>query len=150
QGLFVVDSSRGVVTGNRCAGNGRIPTSWLFGAQIALQNTDTTEVVGNRLTVPAVASHGVVLMQQDRGTHLCTDNLVRDNDIDFLGSAGVCGAAADSAAERMIGNRFDGNRYRARESVDQHWAWAGRSMDFVAFQAAGQERSGSLVIDAGR
>jgi hypothetical protein len=144
---------------NLCVHNGLIPRGWLYESQILISSSPNGTIYNNLAVVgPEVNSsgehaNGITIIQQDRGTgaygpHLTTGNHIHTNVVNYLGSIGQTGAAADYEPSVMYGggNLFDSDIYHAGSLQTYHWAWNG-NLTWSGFRAKGQEAHGSADTD---
>jgi hypothetical protein len=124
-------------------------TSWLWGAQIFLQDTSRAVVSSNTVEVPTKGGNGIAIVNQPRnsgpfGVHVATNNTVEDNTTTFLSPSGASGFAADPPEETDAGNVFNTNRYilKAGNATSTHWSWS-ELVDWAGFRATGQEANGT-------
>jgi hypothetical protein len=126
-------------------------SSWLWGSQISIQNSQNVQVYGNTVDV-VDKGNGIGIIQQDRGTgaygpHLAMNNYVHDNSITLRQtSTGLNGEVADFQANTLVSsqnNQFDRNAYHVTDMSAQYWLW-GVSQDWNGMHGMGQELSGTL------
>ncbi|MFD1303371.1 right-handed parallel beta-helix repeat-containing protein [Methylobacterium marchantiae] len=159
-GIFHEISGNAVIRNNVLHRNGRVPAGWVWGADIQVAASRDVEVVGNRITVRRGGA-GIMLIDQSRrtdtgGIYRTENNHIHDNTLVFEGR-GRAGGASDAPAEapnaRIIetgNNRFERNRYLSLPGSPPSFTWGRRDMDFAAFQALGQDASGTLRSDITR
>lgn len=129
--------------------NGHGFSPWVWGAQIVVQNSSDTLVIGNDVTVAASGGgNGISVINQNRGSgtfgpYLSEHVTVTDNIIQHLSVSGKNGAPNGCNQD----NTFNNNTYIApAEWFDYNrFEWCGLS-DFEEFQARGQELDGTAVI----
>jgi len=116
--------------------------TWLWGAQILVQNSSDVLVEDNAVFVSAQGGDGITVVNQQRGAGWVSERvIVRNNRIVHEGTAGQTGLAG--ACQRSQGNRFDGNRYEAPRQwfVWDRFEWCGTAT-WAEFRAAGHEENG--------
>lgn len=130
--------------------NGHDFSPWIWGAQIVVQNSRDVLVTGNDVTVSASGGgNGITVVNQSRGSgaygaHVSENVTVTGNTMRHLSTAGQNGANAGC----HMNNTFNDNTYIA----PQRWfeihgiEWCG-TKNWNQFQAAGQEGSGTVIID---
>jgi hypothetical protein len=138
-----------VIRNNIAKGNGNTSTTWLWNAQIEVQNSSDVEVYGNKVEVPSGGGNGIALINQNRGAGtlgpwVAANNYVHDNNVTHLGNNGASGLVDDTGGGAAVGNRFDTDHYSvpSGDGGKRHWQWL-TGMDWLAFQAVGQEVQGS-------
>ncbi|MPZ99206.1 MAG: hypothetical protein GEU80_07680 [Dehalococcoidia bacterium] len=142
-----------VIRNNVSQYNGLGYDTWLWGAQIVIQNSPDVEIYGNKIIVPAEGADGIGLVSQDRGPgaygpRVTKNAWVRDNEIIYLGSGGNSGLAGACGASDN--NRFDRNTYRVPQQhlsdyqTYKRWELCGRA-SWDMLRAAGHERNGALI-----
>ncbi|MPZ48150.1 MAG: hypothetical protein GEU75_02365 [Dehalococcoidia bacterium] len=150
-GIFHEISYDAVIKNNVSRLNGSDQSAWLWGAQILVAGSRNVEIYNNKVEVSASYGNGIGLVQQNRGSgahgpHLTTGNYVHHNQIVYLGTRGMSGAAADYQADAMFngGNRFDHNTYKVADPSRIYWEWKGmRNWD--GFRNQGQEIAGAAL-----
>ncbi len=137
------------IRNNIVKGNGNTSTTWLWNAQIELQNSSNAQVYGNTVEVPAGGGNGIALINQNRGSGtmgpwVTANDKVYNNTITYLGPGGASGIADDTGGNTAVGNSFDADRYilKTGSTSAVHWKWFS-GMDWSAFQAAGEEKNGT-------
>jgi hypothetical protein len=132
--------------------NSAAGTSWLWGSQISIQNSQGVEVYGNTVEAMPNGGNGIGIIQQNRGSgaygpYLAMNNYIHNNTIIYRqGSAGVSGEIADYQSPTLVtngNNRFDYNAYHLVDISAVHFVWGGWAT-WSAMQAAGQELHGTL------
>lgn len=130
------------------------PTSWLWGSQILIQNSQNVQVYGNTVETPLTSStvggNGIGIIQQNRGTgiygpRLAINNSVHNNTIVYRGGVSASGQIADYNQPDLLltgKNLFDYNVYHLADPNWYHWAW-GPAYTFSGFKEAGLELHGS-------
>jgi hypothetical protein len=129
--------------------NGHGFGQWVWGAQILVQNSSDTLVIGNDVTVAASGGgNGIAVVNQNRGSgtfgpYLSEHVTVTDNTIRHLGVSGRNGAPNGCNQD----NTFNNNTYIAPAKWFDYdfFEWCG-VFDFEEFQARGQELDGTAVI----
>src|SRR5262249_21042575 len=120
-------------------------SSWLWGSQISIQNSQNVEVYGNTIDVND-KGNGIGIIQQDRGTgaygpHIAANNYVHHNSITHRQSAtGLNGEVADFQPDALVSvqnNQFDYNSYHVTDVSAHHWLWGG-SQDWNGMHGMGQ------------
>ena len=119
-----------IIRNNICEENGYGANSWLWGAQIQIQDSQNTQVYGNKVVVAASGGNGIALIQQNRGTgrygpYVTANNHVYNNEITYRGNKGGSGAVADHNNQAFFnsGNKFEKNKYHTPNLNNRHWAW---------------------------
>jgi hypothetical protein len=131
-----------IIRDNKVDNNGRGKASWLWNAQILIQNSSNVDVYGNDVTVGAVGGNGIAIINQRRGEWIASNNYVHNNTITYLGSGGLSGFVDDTkSTEGDMGNRFDFNKHIARQQGD-HLLWR-HIKGWSEVKAEGQEQHGS-------
>jgi hypothetical protein len=136
-----------IIRNNMVKGNGTSASTWLWGAQINIQNSSHVQVYGNTLEVPAEGGNGIAIINQKRGSGalgawVASNNSIHNNTVTFLGSTGVSGVADDSGENNAVNNQFDTDHYVEQDGGNSHWYWFG-TMNWEQFQSSGQEAHGS-------
>lgn len=154
---------------NYLAYNGTTFDTWMWGAQILIQNSSNA-IVRNNIVVYGDQNKGdgITIVQQNRGfsnmyplgsctttnqSATCTpwlslNNVVTGNFIYNLGTAGDNGAAGDFEMEKFLAgkNRFESNQYYfTQPSYTMKWSWpngGGRTLD--VWRTLGFDVAGSL------
>ena len=125
--------------------------SWMWGAQILLQNSADNEVYGNTVVVGG-DGNAIGIVNQNRGIgpwgpREALNNYVHHNTIvNEQSPHGDSGLVADWDAQNILANgnnRFDYNTYHVSDVNQWQWAW-GWGMQWPGFQAAGQEPHGTV------
>lgn len=151
QGIFHEISGQAVIRDNRVGHNGAVG-GWLYGTNILLSTSRDVEVTENRVEVNPSFGNAIAVVWQDRGeAYTAIGNEIHHNDVTFLGSGGVMGAASDfeaGHAQIFEGNVFDANSYHMPSLPAGHFAWNGTTLIFTSFQAAGQEATGTAQAGA--
>ncbi|MEZ5403273.1 MAG: right-handed parallel beta-helix repeat-containing protein [Bryobacteraceae bacterium] len=149
-GIFHEISYAALIRNNHCYRNGSGEAGWIWGGQIQVATSRDVVVTGNVVVVDGRGGNGIVVLQQDRGSGALglrqTRNVsVKDNEVVYLGRAGLSGGAADHDEPGMLAGNvvFDSNLYRF-SSEPTRWRWHGRDVDLLEFRAAGQEANGSV------
>ena len=149
EGIVHEVSYGAVIRNNIVKGNGNTPTTWLWNAQIDIQNSSNVEVYGNNVEVPSGGGNGIALINQKRGAGtlgpwVAANNYVHDNTVTHLGNNGASGLVDDAGGGTAVGNRFTADHYIVPSGNGQkkHWQWL-TGMDWIEFQAAGQDDQGS-------
>lgn len=142
-------SYQATIKNNTVKGNGNTATTWLWNAQIEVQNSSNVEVSGNTVEVPAGGGNGIAILNQNRGSGsmgpwVSANNQVHDNTITYLGATGYTGLADDTGGNTAVGNSFQNDHYvlQAGDASALRWAWFG-GMDWANFKAQGEESSGT-------
>jgi hypothetical protein len=148
-------SFEAVIRNNKLRGNGKTAHSWVWGAQILVQNSRDVDVHDNRVVVPE-AGYGIILVEQRRergpfGPHVVRECTIAHNAINMAGESGVAaGIATDYGGSRVDrgGNRFEGNSYRVPDAGGRFWAWPSwGDLSFETFQRRyGQEATGIVTV----
>lgn len=148
-------SYRATIRNNIVRNNGLDFDVWLWGAQILVQNSPDTTVIGNTVTVAANGGDGIGVINQNRGSgplgaHVSENATVTGNDVTYLGSAGQSGVADDTAGrpacQSAAGNTFDGNTYHVTDPQEDRWFWCGDA-DWDDFRDLGAEASGAAITE---
>lgn len=146
QGIFLEISWAGKILGNTVRGNGTDPSdAFVGGTGILVSATPDVEVSGNVVTGNA---HGIVLLQQNRGSgtygeHLVRNANVHDNQVTMSrGDQGFKGAYQTADFSFNRNNRFEANRYRLAGSAG--FVRAGKPQSWTQWRAGGMDTSGSL------
>lgn len=155
-GIFHEISYSAVIRNNKVYRNGTAYSTWLWGAQILIANSQGVEVTGNTISVGVQGGNGISLIQQNRGSGRygqwkTLNNYIHHNDITYLGRSGQSGAVADYEEQAMLNgnNHFDHNTYHFGAEPDR-WFW-GAEVSFAGMHAVGQELGGKadrVVIPA--
>ena len=144
-----------VIRYNIVANNSLRQSSWLWGAQIMIQNSQNVQVYGNTVDVPAATtggSNGIAIIQQNRGTgaygpYLAINNSIHNNSIIYRGAYnGTTGQGADynAAALASSGNNvFDYDTYHVQNISNAYWIWQ-TGLAWSGFQQVRQETHGSV------
>jgi parallel beta-helix repeat protein len=131
-----------IVGGNRDTGRG-----WVWGSQILLQNSQSTEAYGNVVEAAAGHGDGIVVISQNRGAQYpAKNNYIHHNTVIYNGVNGTSGVTGDwDMASVLQTNRFDYNSYQVPDMETPHWSW-----DWMRtrsqFQSAGQEANGRFAV----
>jgi parallel beta-helix repeat protein len=146
-GILHEISYNAVITENTVEGNGGSTNALLWNSQIVLANSQSVQVYGNTIEVPAGGGDGIGLINEVRGTGtqgvwVAANNYVHNNTITYLGVAGDSGIEQNAGAPSPVGNRFDYNQYILKNAGTVHWAWI-TQMTWKQLQSAGQEIHGS-------
>ncbi len=146
-------SSMAVIRGNVLRRNGSKRFVWGWDAQIQVQNSSDTLVVGNRVELdPELGGNGIILIQQDRGTGFEVRNVrVVGNEIVMPRARGVAlGWFADFGAAAFTdqGNIFGPQRYSMAADGAQAAAWSANGlMNFADWRDIVGDR-GSVFLPA--
>ncbi|MDA0350857.1 MAG: right-handed parallel beta-helix repeat-containing protein [Chloroflexi bacterium] len=142
-----------VIRNNIVRNNGLAFDTWLWGAQILVQNSAQTSITGNTVTVAASGGDGIAVINQNRGagrfgTYRSENVTVQGNDITYLGALGQSGIADDTpggySCQGGANNVFNGNTYRTANGTAKYWFWC-NELTWSALQARGSEGQGILV-----
>lgn len=157
-----------VMRNNYLAHNGYTFDTWMWGAQLLIQNSSNVEAYNNTIIYGEGAKgDGITIVQQNRGYSnvypkgvcdttrreaTCTlwlslNNHVHDNKIYSLTKAGENGAAGDYEMEKFAlgNNRFLGNQYFfvQPDATRKWWSWPGGSKTWDQWNAFGFDTTGS-------
>ncbi|HLK47706.1 MAG TPA: right-handed parallel beta-helix repeat-containing protein [Bryobacteraceae bacterium] len=140
-----------VIRNNIVRDNGARDASWLWGAQIVVQNSRGVEIYGNTVEVAPDRGNGIGIIQQNRGSgvqgpHISANNYVHHNTIIHRRSPqGVNGAVADYDEKGLFSqnNRFDYNTYHVTDPNAAHWRW-GSYQNWEGMHRLGQELHGTV------
>ena len=130
---------------NTVWGNGRDQSVWLWGAQILIQNSSDGEVANNKVFVPKGYGNGIGIIAQNRNGPVASNNYIHDNDVTYLGSTGMSGAACDfePLLQLLSTNHLDRNHYHVLDRAAIHWFWHnGKHWDEL--RATGNEMHGTV------
>lgn len=139
---------RNNVVRNNSVGN----SSWMWGAQILLQNSRDVAVYGNTVEVASDRGNGIGIIQQYRGDgaygpHIAANNSIVNNSIIHRQSPqGVNGEVSDYDETGLLqyqSNIFDFNAYHVTDPTAWHWRWNGYQ-DWGGMHAVGQELHGTI------
>ncbi len=148
EGIFHEISYDAIIRDNLVGQNAPHGSAWLYSSNILISTSKNVQVYGNTVEVSDQYGNGIGIIWQDRGgDYASTGCSVTDNDVTFIGSDGLQGAAADfdpARAQVFATNSFDDNAYHATDVGDPHFAWDNGQRTFAAFQAAGQEKNGTI------
>lgn len=150
-GLAYEISYGAIIRNNVVRNNGAPDSTWLWGAQITVQNSRDVEVYGNTIEVAPDRGNGIGIIQQNRGSgaqgpHISANNYVHNNVIIHRRSPqGVSGEVADYNEKELAGqnNRFDYNAYHVTDPAASHWRWGG-FQNWEGMHHLGQELHGTL------
>lgn len=150
-GIAYEISYRAVIRNNVVRNNGMPSSTWLWGAQILVQNSRDVEIYGNTVEVAPDRGNGIGIIQQNRGSgslgpHIATNNYVHNNVIIHRRSPrGANGQVADYQADALANqnNRFDYNAYHVTDPAAMHWMWGG-AQTWTGLRRQGQELHGTL------
>ncbi len=125
-------------------------SSWLWGSQILIQNSQNVQVYGNTVETPVGGGNGIGIIQQNRGSgpygpRLAINNSVHNNVVTYRGGVTSSGMVADWNEAQLIqtgNNSFDYNAYHLPDPNWYHWNW-GDGVTFALLQQAGQELHGT-------
>ena len=158
EGIKYEISHHAIIRHNICMDNATDFNVWLWGAQIDVQNSPNVEVHDNYVRVAAGWGDGIGVVEQDRsadgpsayGPYISDFANVHDNTIVFEGAVGGHGAVTDNApprADYWDHITFQDNHYHfVQASPDTHrFDWEGSSISWAAWQAAGNDTTGSLT-----
>jgi len=140
-----------VIRNNTVRNNGWPAATWLWGAQILVQNSRNVEITGNTVEVAPDRGNGICIIQQNRGSgslgpHTSANNYVHHNVIIHRGSPrGVNGEVADYEPVALANqnNRFDYNAYHVTDPAARYWEWGG-AQTWESLHHLGQELRGTL------
>jgi hypothetical protein len=124
---------------------------WLWGSQIAIQNSQNDQVYGNTVETSTQGGNGIGIIQQNRGVgtygpYLAINNSIHNNTIVYRAGGGASGEVADYNAQNLLqsgNNVFDYNSYHLSNPAGYFWEWM-NYIDWAALQQAGQEVHGTV------
>lgn len=153
-GPGIVDEiSYSAIIRNNTVYNNSVPQpSWLWGAQILIQNSQNDQVYGNIIQTPATGGNGIGIIQQNRGSgvyglYLAINNTIHNNTVVLLHFSDSNGAVADYNQAAMLtgNNTFDYDSYHALSTYGDNFLWgASNFLMYPGFQQAGQELHGTF------
>ncbi len=140
-----------VIRNNVVRGNGLPNATWLWEAQILVQNSRDVEIYGNTVDVAPDRGNGIGIIQQNRGSgalgpHIAANNYVHHNVIIHRRSPqGADGEVADYNQKELANqnNRFDYNAYHVTDTAAPHWIW-GTPQNWEGLRRLGQEAHGTI------
>lgn len=140
-----------IIRNNTIYGNGTTPGTWLWNAQISIQNSANVQVYDNKVEVTNTTSNGISIINQRRkpgrfGQHVSENNAVYNNTITYDLPVGKSGMVNDTGVLTVYNNKFYGNNYILKQGTDlaQHWAWF-HYYDWKTFLSASGQESGATV-----
>lgn len=147
-GIYHEISYAAVIRDNLVADNGSDSPGWVFGAQIMVSTSSDTVVEDNRVQVPAGYGQGITVGAQSRPPWTTLDNIIRNNDVTFLGATGTVSVATDIAgfdATLYSRTTLDGNAYHVTDLTEAHWGWNNAQVDWTTLRSnPGVEATGTL------
>jgi len=144
-----------VIKNNTLSGNGYQAANWLWNGQILIENSQSVQIYGNNVEVPASGANGISIINQNRGSGsmgkwVAQNNTVHDNTVTYLGTGGGSGMVNDTGSHPVLGNSFNSNHYYLKTgsmTTSKHWWWFS-VMTFSNFKATGEESSGAAAMVA--
>ncbi len=147
-------SSTATIQNNSVGSNSQPENSWLWGAQILIQNSQNVQVSQNTVDVPVLNGNGITMIQQNRGSCqfgalLTINNSVTNNTVTFRGlGQGASGEEADwdwpNMAASSANNNFDYNSYHMSDPTGIHFLWGPAFLSFSGVQQqTGRELHGT-------
>lgn len=151
-------SYKAVIRDNISLKNGKDHYSWLWGAQILVQNSRDVEIYDNHVEVADAYGNGISVVHQDRGDvgdgkhgeWDAVDNRVYGNTIVYLGDRGTSGVARDVDEDwfwEKAGNSFEKNTYVVPEEGGSHWEFDDGRQNWSEVKGLGYEADGELVVE---
>jgi len=143
-------SYHAIIRNNVVKDNGNPQSSWLWDAQIEINNSSDVEIYGNSVEVPPDGGNGITLINQNRGVGslgawLAANDYIHHNLIVYLGQGGVSGFDDATHGSTAVNNHFDYNRYIIKDSNERQrkrWGW-NRPLSWDEFVSTGQEAHGT-------
>jgi Right handed beta helix region len=140
-----------IIRYNTVSYNSMPQPSWLWGCQIAIQNSQNVQVYGNTVETPLTGGNGIGIIYQSRGSgalgpYLAANNSIHNNSVIYRGGASSSGAIGDFNEAFWLkngNNLFDYNAYHLIDPTNSHWTW-GAGVTFTGLQHLGQELHGTV------
>ena len=145
-GIFYEISAGGVIRNNTLTNNGAgDPRGWFWRSQIIVAASSDVLVEGNVIAQSCSDCGGIVVIQQDRGSHFAYRVTFRNNRVDgnsgFACDAGPQDVPASTCQAIAATISFDGNLYTSDVELE---FYPHDNLSFSQFQGIGQEANGGL------